>query len=243
MKKPLVTLIDDDDIVTQVIERRLIKLGCEVCIFKNTQLLLTSLQTNLPQLLILDLHLEGELSGLNLIRQIRSIHPLTPPIIILSGDRDQAQVIQGIELGANDYIIKPPNRYDFEETISKWVQFDTDGASGHGSFQLVHPDQGKAILSFRGWIAEVHPKGFTLAVDHLIKKSASFYIGGSEVQKVTPTFDRLLVSVTESSSKVISGHQRYLIELEVDPSYEQALNEIRSFLATKLSEQSRSDLD
>ncbi len=243
MKKPLVYFIDDDDVVKQVIERRLIKLGCEVRAFKETTTLLNSLQENLPQLLIVDLSLEGDVSGLTLIRQIRFMNPLKPPIIILSGDRDQTQVIQGIELGASDYIIKPPNRYDFEETISKWLQFDADGESESGSFQLVPPDKGKTILSFRGWIAEVHSKGVTLAVDHLIKKSASFYICGSEIKKVTPNFDRLLVSVTESSSKIISGQQRYLIELEVDPSQEQALHEIRLFLATKFSELSRSELD
>ena len=243
MKKPLVSIIDDDDIVKQVIERRLIKLGCEVRVFKDPQVLIQSLQENPPQLLIVDLDLGAGFSGLKLIRQIRSIDPINPPIIILSCERDQAQITQGIELGANDYIIKPPNRYDFEETISKWVQFDTARQSSGESFQFVHPDQGKVKLSFRAWITEVNAKGFTLAVDHLIKKSATFYICGSEIKKITPSFDRLLVTVTHSTSKIISDQPLYLLQLEIDPSHQQALNEIRVFLATQFSESRSAAID
>jgi YesN/AraC family two-component response regulator len=164
-------------------------------------------------------------------------------IIILSCERDQAQVTQGIELGANDYIIKPPNRYDFEETISKWVQFDTDQESPSESFQFVNPDKGKVQLSFRAWIAEVNAKGFTLAVDHLIKKSATFYICGSEIKKITPSFDRLLVTVTHSTSKMVSDKQLYFLQIEIDPSHQQALNEIRLFLVTQFSGHRSSEMD
>jgi DNA-binding response OmpR family regulator len=55
-------------------------------------------------LLILDLKLPGE-DGLQIVRRLRDDSNL--PIIMLSGRRDEADRVMGLELGADDYLTKP----------------------------------------------------------------------------------------------------------------------------------------
>jgi two-component system, OmpR family, response regulator len=58
-----------------------------------------------PDLVVLDLHLDKE-DGLDLLREIRSRSDV--PVIIITGHRrDEIDRVVGLELGADDYIIKP----------------------------------------------------------------------------------------------------------------------------------------
>lgn len=57
-----------------------------------------------PDLILLDVMLPG-LDGFSVCRTLAS--ELTTPIIMLTALRDEAHVIAGLELGANDYIVKP----------------------------------------------------------------------------------------------------------------------------------------
>src|SRR3979490_1260655 len=63
------------------------------------------LQASLPSLIILDLRL-GQDDGLDLLREIRAYSDI--PVIITTGHRpDEIDRIVGLELGADDYIVKP----------------------------------------------------------------------------------------------------------------------------------------
>jgi DNA-binding response OmpR family regulator len=57
------------------------------------------------ELLLLDLVLPG-LDGLELLRQVREARP-TLPVIILSARGEESDRVQGLKLGADDYVVKP----------------------------------------------------------------------------------------------------------------------------------------
>ncbi len=57
------------------------------------------------ELLLLDLVLPGR-GGLEILQEVRAVHP-TLPIIILTASGDEADRVQGLKLGADDYVVKP----------------------------------------------------------------------------------------------------------------------------------------
>jgi two-component system phosphate regulon response regulator PhoB len=67
--------------------------------------LLDFLKKNKTDLIVLDLHMPN-LDGFELYQKIKSSHPLFP-VIFLTGDSSEQSIVKGLNLGADDYIIKP----------------------------------------------------------------------------------------------------------------------------------------
>src|SRR5271169_3052812 len=61
-------------------------------------------ETESPDLIILDLGLP-DISGFNVLKQIRAFSRV--PVLILTVRGDESDVVKGLELGADDYVIKP----------------------------------------------------------------------------------------------------------------------------------------
>lgn len=69
----------------------------------------------LPQLILLDLKLP-KLDGLEVLRRIRNDERMKfIPVVILTTSTEQRDLIEGYQLGANSYVQKPVDFYDFME--------------------------------------------------------------------------------------------------------------------------------
>jgi two-component system phosphate regulon response regulator PhoB len=68
-------------------------------------LVLDFLKKHKTDLIVLDLHMPN-IDGFELYQKIKSNFPLYP-IIFLSGDSSENSIVKGLDLGADDYIIKP----------------------------------------------------------------------------------------------------------------------------------------
>ena len=99
-----ILIIEDDLALSDVISFTLRRGGFEVITAHDGQSGLASWQSNRPDLIVLDLNLP-KLDGLKVCRRIRSIEKT--PIIILSVRSGDEVVVKGLELGADDYIVKP----------------------------------------------------------------------------------------------------------------------------------------
>lgn len=107
-------LIAEDDAVTARLLMRLIdSWGYEVTAVSDGAAALAILQADdAPQLALLDWMMPG-LNGPEVCRMARERHPSVPTYVILLTSRDaRADVVAGLEAGADDYIIKP---FDPEE--------------------------------------------------------------------------------------------------------------------------------
>eukprot|EP00961_Rhodomonas_salina_P011663 156701-Rhodomonas_salina.2 len=70
----------------------------------------------LPDIILLDVMLPTS-SGLQVCRRLRQhFSPMDLPILLVSGKSSKDSIVQGLEAGANDYIIKP---FDSAELISR----------------------------------------------------------------------------------------------------------------------------
>ena len=97
-------VVDDDDTVSDVVDRYLSKAGYDVTVFADGALALAAALQDPPDLVVLDLMLPG-LDGLELFRQLRLTAPV--PVIMLTALGQESDRLTGLELGADDYITKP----------------------------------------------------------------------------------------------------------------------------------------
>lgn len=104
--KVQVLLIEDDPRVRQLYELVLTMEEYDVICAVNGEEGLQKAETELPDLIFLDLRIP-KISGLDLLQMLRSNPKTTDiPIVILSNYDDEATISKGLELGAREYIIK-----------------------------------------------------------------------------------------------------------------------------------------
>ena len=109
MAHETILVIDDEPAIVQVIAERLRGEGFQVCTAGNGQTALAAAADpdHPPDLLILDLMLP-DMDGLDLLRSLRQAGS-NVPVIVLTARDDDVDVIVGLELGADDYLVKPFN--------------------------------------------------------------------------------------------------------------------------------------
>ncbi|MEQ1696521.1 MAG: response regulator [Hyphomicrobiaceae bacterium] len=99
-----ILVVDDDDQVRKLLRSRFEKDGFSVSEACNAVELRAGLETHAVDLITLDLTL-GRDDGLALAREIRASRNV--PIIMISAKDDEIDRVVGLELGADDYIVKP----------------------------------------------------------------------------------------------------------------------------------------
>jgi DNA-binding response OmpR family regulator len=102
MKKILV--VDDEPHITQLAQAYLEQAGFEVQTALDGRSALTAFRGGKPELIVLDLGLPG-LDGLDVTRTVRK--ESNTPIVMLTARGEESDKLVGLELGADDYIVKP----------------------------------------------------------------------------------------------------------------------------------------
>jgi DNA-binding response OmpR family regulator len=106
MAHETILVVDDEPAIVQVIRERLEREGFQVRAAGDGAAALAALQEPLD-LIILDLMLP-DMDGFEVLRQLRQ-GGCDLPVIILTARDDDVDVVVGLELGADDYVVKPFN--------------------------------------------------------------------------------------------------------------------------------------
>ncbi len=105
-----VLIVDDDDGVCTAVSWALEADGFEVTTVKNGLDAMEVIESSPPSLIVLDLSLPG-LGGLDILKRVRASEDALGrgrlPIIVLSGRDGETDRIVGLDLGADDYLVKP----------------------------------------------------------------------------------------------------------------------------------------
>jgi two-component system response regulator ResD len=99
-----ILVVDDEPIVREVVVTYLRREGYRTLEAGDGDLAKTLVETERPDLVVLDLMLPG-VDGLSICRWIRARGPV--PIIMLTARGEEADRIVGLEVGADDYVTKP----------------------------------------------------------------------------------------------------------------------------------------
>lgn len=106
-------IVDDDNNIAELISLYLTKECFETKIVNDGEQALREFDSFHPDLLLLDLMLPG-IDGYQVCRELR--HTSDVPIIMLSAKGETFDKVLGLELGADDYIIKP---FDAKELVAR----------------------------------------------------------------------------------------------------------------------------
>ncbi len=158
-----ILVVDDEKWVRELVGRYLEQAGFDVVMAADGRKALTQFGNHCPDLVILDWMLPG-LDGLEVATRIRKESSV--PIIILTARADEGDRIKGLELGADDYVVKPFSARELEARV-RAVLRRSQGDPGKpavlefGDIRL-DIDQHEAWLSGRR--VELSPMEFDLLV-------------------------------------------------------------------------------
>src|SRR3979409_1959505 len=102
--QPHILVVDDDPQIRDLLEEYFAQNELRVSVTSTGKEMSAILADDAIDLVVLDLRLAGE-DGMGLARKLREESAI--PVIILTGVRDEADRIMGLELGADDYLTKP----------------------------------------------------------------------------------------------------------------------------------------
>jgi DNA-binding response OmpR family regulator len=105
-----VLVVEDDQEIAQVLQRSLRMEGYDVKLTADGVQALDDTQAFLPDLIVLDLGLPG-MDGIEVARQLRRDEDNTPILMLTARDALDSRV-QGLDVGADDYLVKPFERQE-----------------------------------------------------------------------------------------------------------------------------------
>jgi len=135
-----VLLVDDDIQIRQLLTDYLSEFGIAVVAVADGKSMGDAFANGLFDLVILDLMLPGE-DGLSLCRSLRAKSDI--PILMLTARGETMDRIVGLEVGADDYIVKP---FEPRELVARIQTIMRRTKGGRES-----PDEQENIVSFMGW--------------------------------------------------------------------------------------------
>ena len=107
MAKERILVVEDDDDILQLLKYNLAKDGYRVTGAVSGEEALKDVKLSVPDLILLDLMLPG-IDGLEVCRALkRDGRTGDIPIIMLTAKGEEADIVTGLELGADDYVTKP----------------------------------------------------------------------------------------------------------------------------------------
>ncbi|MEP6723141.1 MAG: response regulator [Variovorax sp.] len=101
---PHILVVDDDPAIRELLAEYLGENDMRVTAAASGVEMTNALREEVIDLVMLDLRLAGE-DGMQLARQLRETSAV--PVIILTGKRDEADRVMGLEIAADDYVTKP----------------------------------------------------------------------------------------------------------------------------------------
>ncbi|EDY39765.1 two-component response regulator [Cyanobium sp. PCC 7001] len=139
-------VVDDDPELRQMLQRYLGDQGYEVRCLANGQQLTARLESQRPDLVVLDLMLPGD-DGLCLLRRLRDGGD-DLPVLMLTGKGDAVDRIIGLEQGADDYLAKPFLPRELTARIEAVLRRRGSGPAGA-------PQAEASPIPFGAWV--LHP--------------------------------------------------------------------------------------
>lgn len=213
MKNKTILVVEDEPSIAEVVSLYLERADFKVKTAADGELALQILEKNIPDLIILDLMLP-EVDGFAITRWLRERSNV--PIIMLTARRDEIDRINGLELGADDYVVKP---FSPQELVSR-VRAVLRRAAGSAPT----PQQEAPIQ--RGPLT-IHPLGRTVQLNaeeiSLTAKEFDMLTLLATHPRQVFTRDQLLEQVWGESEYIdpstVTVHVRRLREkIETDPS-------------------------
>ena len=157
-----ILVVDDDVALAEMIGIVLQNEGYDVVFCPDGSAALTQFQENNPDLVLLDVMLPG-MDGFDVCRAIRRVSDA--PIVMLTARSDTADVVTGLEAGADDYVPKPFKPKELVARVRARLRGREDSQADEGlSLQDLSIDVAGHIVKREGRVIALTPLEFDLLV-------------------------------------------------------------------------------
>jgi two-component system phosphate regulon response regulator PhoB len=107
MPKEKILVVDDEEDILELVRYNLEREGFQVTCAESGEKAMERTRQEAPDLIVLDLMLPG-IDGLDVARRLKQDQKTAAlPIVMLTAKGEEADIVTGLELGADDYITKP----------------------------------------------------------------------------------------------------------------------------------------
>lgn len=134
MKKTKILIVEDEPSIAEVVSLYLERADYEVIIIGDGLAALEWLQLHTPDLVVLDLMLPN-VDGLEITRWLRSRSDT--PIIMLTARREETDRILGLEMGADDYVVKPFSARELVSRVKAVLRRTSGSGAASGGAQTL----------------------------------------------------------------------------------------------------------
>jgi two-component system OmpR family response regulator len=148
MQKTTILSVDDDEGLQTVISHYLEGEGHTMLTARNGGELITLLQNETPNIILLDLVLP-DTDGISLLAQIRGMKKI--PVIVVSGKVDTTEKIICLEMGADDYMTKPFEMRELSARIKAVLRRAADTVQ---PVAANNDDDKKVRIAFDNWVLD-----------------------------------------------------------------------------------------
>ena len=137
MNQARILVVEDEPSIREVVSLYLRRAGYQVSVVEDGQAALDVLSSALPDLVVLDLMLPG-VDGLEITRWLRERGDT--PIIMLTARREERDRIAGLEMGADDYVVKPFSPQELVSRVRAVLRRTQASGPGGGATPLTYGD-------------------------------------------------------------------------------------------------------
>lgn len=162
----MIAVVEDDESIRSIETYALNGAGFEVSSFSEGESFFASLESAKPELVILDIMLPGSLDGIEILKRLRA-HYGAIPVIIASAKGSEFDKVSGLDLGADDYLVKPFSMLEFVSRVKAVLRRSPTGlkALKYGEIEIISAEH---LVKVEGESVELTRKEFAI-LELLIK--------------------------------------------------------------------------
>ena len=211
-----VLVVEDEIEIARVVRDYLDNAGFEVIVVGDGGSAIASVRSAKPDLLVLDLGLPGR-DGLDVAREIRRWS--NTPIVMLTARGDETDRVVGLELGADDYVVKPFSPKELVARIRAVLRRTRAAERGAEVLRAadIEIDTGKMRVTVAGRPVELTPTEFQL-VSTLVAEPGRVFTRGQLLDAVhgiaIESYERAIDAHVKNIRRKIEpvpGQPRYLL--------------------------------
>ena len=145
--KPKILIVEDEPAIAETIQYALETDGFETRLLSAGMPVILMLDQEAVDLIILDIGLP-DISGLELCKDIRQTHSL--PIIFLTARADEIDRVVGLEIGADDYVVKPFSPRELAARVKAVLRRTQQSSAIEAEPQAFQIDKARRQISYFG---------------------------------------------------------------------------------------------
>ena len=150
--RPVVLIVEDEPAIADTIQYALETEGCDPKVLNAGEPVLAVLAEETIDLIVLDVGLP-DINGFDLCKQIRREHKV--PIIFLTARSDEIDRVVGLEIGGDDYVVKPFSPRELAARVKAVLRRTQPVEAVNETHSVFHIDEAKRKIHYYGRLLDL----------------------------------------------------------------------------------------